>query len=64
MKMKKCKYCGTLTESIPGWYHTVCDDPECNEEDRQAEIERAEEAREAAAMDGYSLYGGPGPDHF
>lgn len=63
MELKKCKYCGELTTPVRG-YDTICDSAECNEEDRQQEIWRAEEAREAAFEDGFSLYGGPGPDHY
>jgi hypothetical protein len=59
MKQAKCRYCGTLTNIIAG-YPPLCDSQECNEEDRQAEIERNEMAQEAAREDGYSLYGGSG----
>ena len=58
-KMKPCRYCGEMTTWVPG-YPPICDSPECNEEDRQAEIERNEMAREAAEQDGYSRYGGSG----
>jgi hypothetical protein len=58
-KMKRCKYCGTMTTVVAG-YPPICDSPECNEEDRQTEIERDEMAREAAAADNYSRYGGSG----
>lgn len=64
MKMKRCKYCGELTTAPPGFWPIVCDSDECNEEARQEEIERDEAAREAAFEDGFSLYGGSGPDHF
>lgn len=64
MKTRRCRYCGTPTEVPYMGCTPVCDSDECNEEDRQAEIERDEMAREAAFEDGFSLYGGRGPDHF
>jgi hypothetical protein len=58
-KMKRCRYCGTMTTVVPG-YPPLCDSDECNKEDRETEIERNEQAREAAFEDGFNRYGGSG----
>ena len=63
-KLKRCAYCGELTKPVPGYWTVVCDKDECNEEDREAEIARAEQARFDAEEDGYRRYGGPGPDYY
>ena len=64
MKMKRCKYCGTMTKVVPGLWPVVCDSDECNQEAIEEDRERAEQARHDAESDGYSRYGGPGPDHY
>ena len=56
MKTKPCKYCGVPVAGNFYGYPAICDSDECNEEDRQCEIETQENARWAAEDDDYSLY--------
>ena len=53
---KKCFYCGKpVIGQTYGW-DPICDSAECNEEDRQREIDIQEEAEQAAREDNYSMY--------
>jgi hypothetical protein len=56
----KCRYCGEQLTHVEAKYGRVCSSDECQREDRDAEIERDEMARQAAQEDGYSRYGGGG----
>jgi hypothetical protein len=53
-----------MTKVVPGLWPVVCDSDECNQEAIEEDRERAEQARHDAESDGYSRYGGPGPDHY
>ncbi len=55
-KQKRCKYCGEPVLGRTFGYTPICDSNECNEEDRQTEIEIQEQARWAAIDDDYSRY--------
>ncbi len=55
-KPKKCFYCGEPVVGRTFGCTPICDSNECNEEDRQREIEMQENAEEAAREDGYTRY--------
>ncbi len=55
-KQKKCFYCGEPVFGRTFGYTPICDSHECNEEDRQREIDIQANAEEAAREDDYSLY--------
>lgn len=59
-KMQHCFNCGAETGVHVSYQGDLecCGKPECAKEERNAYREREESAREAAAEDGYSRYGG------